>query len=185
MYRLLGFAGLCLAGAAPIWCQDFLKREVFGSIGIGKTYDDEGSLGQGLNGGGGFGYRLTHRFGVEAEVNAFRTRRDFSSAFAPFQASGALVLGNGLLYLNRGRGQVYLIGGAGLLHVRNRVRFGGVPLNRTDRGLAVGLGIGVKIFATKHFVLRPDARIYGGNSGSAVEAPFTDLRFSMGAGYCW
>jgi hypothetical protein len=94
-------------------------------------------------------------------------------------------MGNGLLYLNRGRGQVYLAGGAGLLRVTNEFNFVGAPANRTGNGLAIDLGIGMKIFATNHFVLRPDVRLFVGNSGKAVEAPFADLRFSIGAGYCW
>src|SRR5690242_328741 len=105
MARLLVLLGLFLA---PVYAQNDFKREVFGTIGIGKTADDEGSLGSGVNGGGGFGYRLTRRFGVKAEVNAFRTRRDFSAGFQPFEATGVFAMGNGLLYLNRGRTQVYL-----------------------------------------------------------------------------
>ena len=87
---------------------------MFGAIGIGKTHDDEGSLGSGLNAGGGFGYRLSRRFAVEAEVNAFRTQRDFSSSFAPLQANGAHVMGSGVLYLNRGTGADVPAAGCGL-----------------------------------------------------------------------
>lgn len=185
MGRLLAVLGLYFVAAASTSGQEYMKREVFGSVGVGKTYDDEGSLGKGINGAGGAGYRLTRRFGVEVEVSGFQTKREIAFTPAPFQARGALVMANGLLYLNRGRGQFYLIGGAGMLHIRNQVGFGGVPVNRSDNGLAVDFGIGVKIFATSHIVLRPEARIFGGDSGRAVEAPFTDMRFSIGAGYCW
>ncbi len=160
------------------------RREVFGSIGVGKTYDDEGSLGKGLNGGGGFGYRLTQRFGVEGEVNGFATKRTFSPAFAPFRASGVFVNGNGLFYLNQGRAQAFLIGGVGMLHVQNDSSFAG-PVNRSSNGLAINFGAGVKVFLTPHVLLRPEFRIYGANSGNAVESPFTDMRFSIGAGYAW
>ena len=124
-------AVFCLTGAAPAFCKDFLRREVFGAIGIGKTYDDEGSLGSGLNAGGGFGYRVSQRFGVEAEVNGFRTRRDFGSSFAPFQANGAHVMGSGLLYLSRGRAKrTCCWAGVCCLHVKNG--FGGGPgMSRT------------------------------------------------------
>lgn len=176
---------LCLAAPSLAFGDDFLKKEVFGAIGIGKTYDDEGSLGAGLNGGGGFGYRLSHRFGVEAEVNAFRTRREFSAGYPPFQANGAHLMGSGLLYLGRERTQAYLLFGGGLLHTRLESGFGGVPVRRSANGFAVNLGGGMKIFVSPHVSVRPELRIYAGNSRDVVEAPFGDIRFSIGVGYHW
>ena len=115
-----------------------------------------------LNAGGGFGYRLSRRVAVEAEVNGFRTRRDFSSSFAPFQAQGAHVMGSGLLYLNRGRAQTYLLLGGGLLHVRVKNGFGELPVGRSANGFAINFGGGLKIFVSPHFSLRPELRIYSG-----------------------
>jgi len=181
----LAIAVLCLTGVTPAFCEDLRRREVFGAIGIGKTYDDEGSLGSGLNAGGGFGYRLSQRFAAEAEVNAFRTRRDFSPSFAPFQASGVHAMGSGLLYLGRGRAQAYLLLGAGLLHVHVNNGFGGAPAGKSANGFAVNLGGGLKIFVRQHFSLRPELRIYSGGSGKAVEPPFSDIRISLGVGYHW
>jgi hypothetical protein len=174
MARFLALLFLLLLAVASMCGQDTPKREVFGVTGIGKTYDDEGSLGKGLHGGGGFGYRFTRRFGAEIEATAFRTRREFPTQV--FEASGAMLLGNGLLHLTGGRVQWYLLGGAGLLYVRN---------NLTDHGLVLALGTGVKIYPTRRFVLRPEVRLFAGNSGRAVEAPFTGVRVSMGAGFCW
>jgi len=178
---LLAISGLNLAGAA----DSYLRNEVFGAVGIGQTYHDEGSLGSGINGGGGFGYRLSRRFGLEAEVNAFRTTRDYSSLYPPFQASGVHVMGNGLLYLNRGRAQSYLIFGAGLMHVSNSTGFAGAQPASSTNGFAAGFGAGIKIFVTEHLSLRPEFRIYAGNSRGAVEPPLGVLRFSMGIGYHW
>jgi hypothetical protein len=185
MTRFLRILSLIAATAAAILGQDHAKRELFGTIGIAKTYDDEGSLGTGLHGGGGFGYRFTRRLGAEVEVTGFRTRREFGSAYPAFQASGAMVLGNGLLYLSRGRAEWYLTGGAGMLHIRNHIGFSGVPVNLADDGLAVDLGTGIKIHASSHFVLRPEVRLFAGNGGRAVEAPFSGVRVSMTAGFCW
>ena len=178
-------AVICLTAAVPSFCQDFLRREVFGAIGIGKTYDDEGSLGYGLNAGGGFGYHLSRGFAVEAGVNGFRTRRDFSSSFAPFQANGAHVMGSGLLCLNRGRAQTYLLLGAGLLHVHVKNGFGELPVGRSANGFAINFGGGLKIFLSQHISVRPELRIYSGGSGKAVEPPFSDIRISLGMGYHW
>jgi hypothetical protein len=180
MARFLGIVSLLVMIPAAAFGQDHPKREVFGTIGIAKTYDDEGSLGKGLHGGGGFGYRFTQRLAAEVEITGFRTRREFGAGYV-FEANGAMVLGNGLLSLTRGRGEWYLIGGAGLLHIRNQSSF----FRATHNGLALDLGTGVKIHATRNFVLRPEVRIFAGKSGSAVEAPFLGLRVSMGAGYTW
>lgn len=139
-----------------------------------------------MNGGGGFGYRLSRRFGVEAEVNAFRTRREFSPTFPPFQAHGAHVMGNGLLYLNQSAAaQAYVLFGAGLLHAVNEVDFGGARVNRSGNGLALGAGFGVKAFVTRSVSLRPEIRLSAASAGGAVDAHFTALRFSLGLGYHW
>jgi hypothetical protein len=185
MARFLAVLVAWLLAAVSLSGQDYPKREVFGTIGIAKTYDDEGSLGKGPHAGGGFGYRFTRRLGAEVEVTGFRTRREFDYIPAAFEASGALVLGNGLLYLSSGRAQWYLIGGLGMLHIRTKVGFTGVPVNLADNGLALDFGTGLKIFATRHLVLRPEVRLFSGNSGRAVEAPFSGVRVSMAAGYCW
>ena len=50
---LFAISGLLRAGAA----DGHLRNEVFGAVGVGATWHDEGSLGSGLTGGGGFGYR--------------------------------------------------------------------------------------------------------------------------------
>ncbi len=178
-------AVITLIAAASALGQDYPKREVYGAIGIAKTYDDEGSLGKGFHGGGGIGYRFSRRLGAEVEVTGFRTRREFDYIPAAFEAAGAMVIGNGLLHLTRGRGEWYLIGGAGLLHIRTKTGFTGAPANITHNGMAVDFGSGVKIHVTRHFVLRPEVRLFAGNSGRAVESPFSGLRFSMAAGFCW
>jgi hypothetical protein len=154
------------------------RREIFGTIGAGFASDDEGSIGRGINGGGGIGYRLTRRFGVEGEVNAFRARRSFGQPIPPFGATGAHVMGNALVHFGSPRAQFYLLGGAGLLHARN---LAGVSSN----GLAIDVGVGFKIYATPHIFIRPDVRIFAGDSGRAIEPPLSDLRVSIGLGYAW
>jgi hypothetical protein len=185
MYFRVRILFLALAASAAASGADLLKREAFGTIGLGRIYDDEGSLGQGLNGGGGFGYRLSPRFGVEAGINAFRTSREFSSAYPAYRANGVLLSGSGLLYFGHGIAQPYLALGAGLLHYRNVSDFSGMTTGRSSNGLAVNAGFGLRIFATRQISIRPEVRIYGGRAGNAVPAPFADLRLSIGAGYHW
>jgi hypothetical protein len=179
-----GFIALLLA-AGCLTAADPPRRDVFGFVGYGKTYDDEGSLGAGLNGGGGFGYRLTRRFGVQGDVNLFRTRREFGAGYPDYTAHGALVMGNGLLHFSSSAVQPYLLFGAGLLNYTNDVDFGGAPVNRSGTGFALDVGFGVKAFLRPNLSLRPEVRIYAGGAGSAVERPFSDLLFSIGVGYHW
>jgi opacity protein-like surface antigen len=162
--------------AAPLAAQQ-RKADVFGLIGVGKVYDDEGSLGRGVAGAGGIGLRLTKRLGVEGEVNAFSTKRDFGRIVPPFQHSGAHVMANALAHFGPQRSQFYLLGGVGLLHVKNK------STDRSDNGFNVGLGFGMKIFATERLYIRPDFRIFGGSTSQAVESPFTMLRIGVGLGY--
>lgn len=183
--RILTAALILMTTAARASAADYPRAEVFGTVGIGKTGDDEGGLGSGVNGGGGAGYRIVRRLGVEAEINAFRTKRSFSNAFPAYQASGVTVMGSGLFYLTTGRTQGYLLFGAGLMNARNAVNFGGVAVDRAGNGVGFNLGGGVKAFVSDHVSLRPEVRIYAGDPGGVIEAPFGILRVSMGVGYHW
>ncbi|MEO8598119.1 MAG: outer membrane beta-barrel protein [Candidatus Solibacter sp.] len=183
--RVFTVGVILLAAVASAKAADFLRNEIFGAAGIGKTYDDEGSLGSGLNGGCGYGYRFSRWLGVQAEVNAFRTKREFSPQFIPFQASGGHLMGSALLYLTRGSAQVYLIGGAGVLHTSVSSDFAGATSNPSANGFAINFGGGVKAFVTPRVSIRPEVRVFAGNSHGAIEPPFSDIRLSVGAGYHW
>ena len=94
-------------------------------------------------------------------------------------------MGNGLLYLNRGRAETYLIFGAGLMHVSKSTGFGGAQPGSSTDGFAAALGAGIQIFVTEHLSLRPEFSIYAGDSRGVVEPPLGVLRFSMGIAYHW
>ena len=112
------FIVLLLAGGY-LAAADLPKREVFGAIGLGKHYDDEGSLGSGLNGGGGLdtgcraGSEWKRRSTVSAPVASSvpRSRR--------FRRMGAHGDGQRPATLNQSAAaQAYVLFGAGLLHAR-------------------------------------------------------------------
>lgn len=161
------------------------KREVFGSLGYGYNYDDEGSIGRGISGGGGFGYRIWPRFGVEGEVNAFRSRREFAAPIPAFEANGLRLMGNGLIYLNRGPAQAYVLVGFGLLRLHNDVGFSGLRLDRSSNGVNAGTGVGVKVFVNRRWSIRPEFRVDAGATNGTIEAPFLSMRFQVGLGYHW
>jgi opacity protein-like surface antigen len=164
--------------ALPMAAQQ-RRVDVFGLVGVGATYDDEGSLGKGVSGAGGIGYRLTKRFGVEGEVNAFQSKREFGSIVPPFQHSGAHVMGNALLHFGPQRAPFYLLGGVGLAHVKNKTT------DRSDDAFNLGFGFGFKFYATDRVYIRPDFRIFAGSTNQAAESPFSMLRVAIGVGYSW
>lgn len=170
---------LLLIVALPLIAQQTGRADVFSLIGIGKVYDDEGSLGSGPSGGFGIGYRLTKRLGVEAEVNAFRSERDFGVVPPPFRHSGFQVMGNALAHFGPARARFYLLGGLGAMGVRNRNR------DVADTRFGIGFGVGMKIFASEHIYIRPDLRIFGRGGSNLVGDPITVLRIAIGAGYSW
>jgi hypothetical protein len=188
-YRTILMCALLLPVSAlatvPAAGGDGGRREIYAFAGIGGIYDDEGSLGKGGSGGGGFGYRLSNRFSMEGEVSRFQNRREFSSMYPPFQGRGASIMGSALWYFTGGRAEGYLIGGAGWLHYRTGFDFSGIRVDRGGNGFALNFGSGVKIRLSERIFLRPEFRILTGKAGRAVEPPLGNLRFSMGLGYRW
>jgi opacity protein-like surface antigen len=176
---------LLLSGISTLSAQEFGgDAEVFGFVGYGRILDDEGSLGDGVNFAGGVGHRFTRRLGVEAEVAGFRHSRDIG-ADRGYKGSGVLVLGNAVIHLSNGRVQPYLLGGAGVLHYRNKPQSDVSSRTVTGTGFAMDAGVGLKIFASEHISIRPDFRLVAGSAGDAIESPFIDLRAAIGIGYHW
>ena len=71
------------------------------------------------------------------------------------------------------------------MHVSNSSAFAGAQPGSSTDGFAASLGAGIKIFISEHLSLRPEFRIYAGDSRGVVEPPLAVLRFSMGIGYNW
>jgi opacity protein-like surface antigen len=174
--------------APTVLAQDYTSRgEVFGSIGGGKTYDDEGSLGKGLDIGGGVGFRLTPRFGVEGQVNRIDYQRDFDSGVR-FEGTAVFTTANVVYHFSTSRAQPYVVGGVGFVHHENRSQFPGDDFlpKRTANGFATNFGAGVKIFLSKNFSLRPEVRVLIGKpEGNGVEQPFSVGRASLAFSYHW
>lgn len=174
--------------APTVLGQNYAPRgEVFGHLGGGKTYDDEGSLGNGFDIGGGVGFRLTPKFGVEGQVNRIAYKRDFSSGVR-FAGTAVFTTANVLYHFSRSQAQPYVVGGVGFVHHENRSRFpedSFLP-KRTSNGFAKNFGAGVKIFLSKNFSLRPEFRVFlGDTAGSNVEPPFSVGRASVAVSYHW
>jgi hypothetical protein len=179
--------GLLLLAPAAL-AQDMERRgEVFGSLGGGKAYDDEGSLGKGLDMGGGVGIRLTPNIGIEGQVNRIDYERNLFSG-ARFAGSAVFSTANLLYHFSKSKAQPYVVGGFGFVHHENRSRFPGdeVLAKRTSNGFATNFGAGVKLFLNKKFSIRPEFRVFLADAaGSGVEPPFSIGRASVAFTYHW
>lgn len=154
-------------------------REVSASIGYAGTGDDEGSLGKGIAGGFAIGYRTSGRWGFEADYGVSRNYRD-NIGGREYRGVAHAVLGNALVHFSKSRAQPYLLVGAGLMNYSS----GG----RSGTGAAGALGFGVKGMLTDRLFIRPEVRLTVGVTGglkTAIEAPASVARFTMGIGYRW
>jgi hypothetical protein len=155
---------LLLAPAAL--AQDMERRaEVFGSLGGGRVYEDEGVRGNGLEIGGGVGYRITPRFSVEGQVSGVSYKRDFRSGVR-FEGTAVFVTGDVLFHFSTSKVQPYALFGMGLSHDKRRSQFPGVEFSPqpTVNGLAMRFGAGVKIFLNKKYSLRPEFGFAAGSN---------------------
>ena len=188
MSKLL-FIAVFLLLPATTFAQEYRpKYEVFGSVGYGATYDDEGGIGRGLDLGGGFGVRAIDRLGFEGSVNRISHLREFASSGVRFEGTGVFASANALYHFSDSKVQPYVIGGAGVLYHEDRSSGLGPPRPPlSGSGFAYNFGAGVKVFVSKHVVVRPEFRVFVGNLGKSAgtEPPFSLLRGSVGIGYHW
>ncbi len=191
-------AGLC-EGDAP-----FVKREVFGTFGVGRLFRfDDKSFGNGPNLGAGVGLRLRNGLGFEFEWN--RTL-GLSLVPAPCGIAGLqceinarqgvssanVASANVFYYFSRSyRVQPYVTGGLGALWSKGKevsiLVQDSTAIAReedwSDTGLAWNIGAGLRIEAGKGFWLRPEIRLLDATARS--RANLSLFRASIGAGYDW
>lgn len=153
--------------------------ELYGHIGAGKAYDDEGNIGYGAAAGVGLGKRVTRRWSVEGEWTRFHHERDFSFA-SSFRSEGYgnFFMANGLLHFNpEGRIQPFVLGGAGILKYETQ-----------NAGFGFNFGGGVKGYLTDHWFIRPEFRVQigqGTRRNGGPEPPISQGRVQVGVGYRW
>lgn len=178
---------LLLLLAASLPAQNRGRHEIFGHAGFNKAYDDEGSVGGGLSGGGSFGYRLTPRLAVEIDINALQHERDIAGPDLTFRGNAAFVTGNLAYHFSDSRIQPYVIGGTGFSRYQARGSFENQLVRFTENGLAINAGGGIKGYITDHIVLRPEIRYYSGGTGDipGLDGFVHSLRVSVGLGYVW
>ena len=176
------FLPLLIAAALPLAAQssgEFKRWEVYGHVGTGISYDDEGSVGGGIFAGAGGGKRVTKHIGLEGEYTYFQHDRIIGAGAFRFKGSGSIFTGNFLYHFRpEKKVQPFVLVGAG-----------GLSYNEADGpGFAWTAGVGLKAYLTDHFFIRPEVRLSSGRFDRVPlqpEPPLSNLRFQFGLGYRW
>ena len=181
--------GIFLLLPSAAFAQEYDEKwELFGTLGYGGTWDDEGGVGRGLDIGGGLGVRATRKLGFEGSVNRITHVREFNSSPVRFEGTAVFAGANALYHFSESKAQPYVIGGVGMLWHEDRTSGLGPPRPPIDAsGFAYNFGGGIKVFLSKHVSLRPEVRVFIGDLGGlgGVEPPFSLMRGSIGVSYHW
>jgi hypothetical protein len=133
------------------------KWDAGGIVGLGKTWDDETDLGNGVLAGARVQWLLTRKLRVEADLDWLRHSRRVRE----FETSGhTLFLTGALKYRFRARANTgYLLGGPVLAIHTRRNRFSGNvrEISSTQAGYVLGGGVSVSV--RRNVELGPEARM--------------------------
>ena len=158
---------------------------LYGSIGHGKTWDDEGSVGGGTSAGGGVDWRFRPKWSVGADVERVGHERDT----AGLKWSGRTVFASAnVAYHFAARGVSPYAGGGfgGAFHegeVLDRLMLPGnqAPLHRSSSASTMEYGnAGVEIPIGTRLVVSPDFR-WTFCQAQDDSAPFSVMRFALKA----
>lgn len=181
------------------WAQEYnYKGEVFGSVGWGRLFGNQGSVGTNVNLGGGIGIRPFRKLGFEFEVNRMNQRAlgqqrfNLETIVLHSEGTATYFTGNLVYHFSTSRVQPYLLVGAGGVHYDGRIRVR--PLNlgpelvveEADTGFAFNFGGGAKIFLHRKLSLRPEFRFFAAGPGvTVVNTRLSKIRLSVGLAYHW
>jgi len=149
-----------LLAAGPSYAQPPESRGSVSAVGgLGKTLDDEGSLGGGWLIGGAIDRIVFGRTRAELSFEVIAHHRGSGS----FQSKGQTVIG-GLSLVRRfgsGSAQPYVFGGVTVGYHDGTSFFNGdpVPISSTDTGLRFGTGVAFRMGS--RFELSPEVRTNG------------------------
>ena len=147
-----------VAGSGTALAQES-RSSVSAIGGVGKTFDDEGSLGRGWLGGGAIDRVLFGTTRGEVSVELLTHSRDVTY----FASTGKTVIAGATLVHRFGRrsGQPYLFFGltAGHHSGTNRYSDVTVPLTSTDLGMRFGAGVAIRV--NDRLEVSPEIRMNG------------------------
>jgi hypothetical protein len=153
------------------------KKELFGTLGYGKLYEDEGSLGSGGIFGGGIGYRITGRSQVNFEFSVHNNERADNRLF--FSEGTTYITGGSYQYhFASGKVQPYIEVGAGWAHFDGMKGWRGYDLPGNEGSVPEysykgkqdmwywTIGGGIRFFLNDSLSVSPEVRWLTGGGGS-------------------
>jgi hypothetical protein len=158
---------------------------IYASIGAGKTWDDEGSIGNGLAAGGGVAWRFRPKWSVGGDIERVGHERDTPG----LKWSGHTVFASAnVTYHFAARGVSPYVGGGfgGAFHdgeVLDRLMLpgSGGPLRTVSSSSTMEYGVvGVEIPVGTRLVVSPDVR-WTFCQAPDDSAPFSVIRFAVKA----
>jgi hypothetical protein len=146
--------------------------ELFGVLAVGWLNDDEGSLGSGLDIGGGGGYRWRGPLATEVQLGRLSTERRFESG-VDFDARLLQLSGRLLYHLSAGNSEPYVGGAVGLTHFERTsvfpilvrgpdgrtVRQGDEVFRRDGDEFTWGGVAGLRVRAARRVQVRPEIAV--------------------------
>jgi len=154
------------------------RGSVAGMLGGGKTWDDEGGLGNGIAAGGRLEWRLFGTTSIEAALDVLAHER--SGGFFESDGHSTIVSASLLHRFGRATVQPYVLGGVHLIHHSGSTRFDDMAvadLQSTDPGIHFGGGVTARI--NDHLEIGPEARFFiirAGNDSDPAWAQWIGVR---------
>ena len=164
----------------------------FGDIGIAKTADDEGVLGNGMSLSGGFGVRLSEKLTVQAILERIGYDRNLDYLGIEGRVIFAGVEASWLW--KPGRVQPFVTVGAGFFNddgtwtYRSRLPFGPTTEDTSERHYtlaAMTSSTGFEVAASKHAAVRAAFRFHGLLDTGDDLAPHMMIQGSIGMAWRW
>ena len=163
--------------------QDYsYKGRLYGGLGTGRFYDDEGSLGNGPTYRAGSEWRPLKHLGIGGELMGIHHRR---RDYFHVQGNDVAFSVDAICYFSKSRLQPYVLGGIGILLPHYSYSWPGLPdagsfkASKQDR--AINLGAGAKFFINRRWSLDPEARLLLSSPNGYALVNY----FSMAASYHW
>jgi hypothetical protein len=174
MRRVAAIAALLLVPtlAAAQGPQSEAGAELFGVLAAGWLTDDEGSLGRGLDIGGGGAYRWRGPMAAEVQLGRLSTERRFESG-VEFDARLLQLSGRLLYHFSAGRTEPYVGGALGLTRFERTsvfpvqvpgpdgrpVRLGSEAFRRNGNEFTWGGVAGLRVPAGRRVQVRPEIAV--------------------------
>jgi hypothetical protein len=180
MRRVAALFLAVLSMSAPAWAQAPASAGTAGGVlATSQTWDDEGSIGTGVGGGGRVGWRLFGTTSIEGSLDILRHDRSGGA----FESQGTSTIGGVSLVHRFGRRvvQPYLLGGLDLVRHSGETTFDArrTPHHSSDGAYHFGFGAAARV---RRLELGPEARFYVirvSNDSDPAWASFVGVRVAL------